>query len=88
MAEPDGRTLLMTTIGTAAINDVLYRNLSYGPDDLAAVSNVAIVPNVIIAAPSLPAATLQEVVELAKRSRALTIGSSGNGTSLHLTGEC
>jgi tripartite-type tricarboxylate transporter receptor subunit TctC len=85
----DGHTLLMATIGTAAINYGLYRNtMPYKPEDLAAVSNMAEVPNVIIAAPNLEARTLQEAVALAKRRRdGLTYGSSGNGTSLHLTGE-
>ena len=85
----DGHTLLMATIGTAAINYGLYRNtMPYKPEDLAAVSNMAAVPNVIIAAPNLEARTLQDAVALAKRRRdGLTIGSSGNGTSLHLTGE-
>jgi tripartite-type tricarboxylate transporter receptor subunit TctC len=86
-ADPDGHTLLMTTIGTAAINYGLYKSLPYGPDDLVAVSNVADVPNVIIAPMRLQANTLREVTALGKRSRdGLTIGSSGNGTSLHLTG--
>src|SRR4051794_29223236 len=85
----DGHTLLMTTIGTAAINYGLYRTtMPYKPEDLAAVSDVAAVPNVFIASPQLPAKTLHEVVALAKRRReGLTIGSSGNGSSLHLTGE-
>jgi tripartite-type tricarboxylate transporter receptor subunit TctC len=85
----DGHTLLMTTIGTAAINYGLYRGtMPYKPEDLAAVSNMAVVPNVFIAAPKLEARTLQEAVALAKRRReGLTIGSSGNGSSLHLTGE-
>jgi tripartite-type tricarboxylate transporter receptor subunit TctC len=85
----DGHTLLMATIGTAAINYGLYRNtMPYKPEDLAAVSNVAAVPNVFIAAPNLEAKTLPEAVALAKRRRdGLTIGSSGNGSSLHLTGE-
>ncbi len=85
----DNHTLLMTTIGTAAINYGLYRNtMPYKPEDLAAVSDIAAVPNVIIAAPQLPVKTLQEAVALAKQRRdGLTIASSGNGTSLHLTGE-
>ena len=87
-ADPDGHTILMTTIGTAAINYSLYRNnMPYKPEDLAAVSNVAAVPNVVIATPSLQVNTLPEMVALAKRRRdGLTIGSSGNGTSLHLCG--
>jgi tripartite-type tricarboxylate transporter receptor subunit TctC len=85
----DGHKLLMATIGTAAINYGLYRNtMPYKPEDLAAVSNVAEVPNVIIASPNVEARTLQDAVALAKRRRdGMTIGSSGNGTSLHLTGE-
>ena len=85
----DGHTLLMATIGTAAINYGLYRDsMPYRPEDLAAVSLMATVPNVIVATPKLEAKTLQEAVALAKRRRdGLTIGSSGNGTSLHLTGE-
>jgi tripartite-type tricarboxylate transporter receptor subunit TctC len=85
----DGHTLLMATIGTAAINYGLYRNtMPYKPEDLAAVSNMAAVPNVIIAAPKVEVRTLADAVALAKRRReGLTIGSSGNGTSLHLTGE-
>ncbi|MBL6457621.1 tripartite tricarboxylate transporter substrate binding protein [Belnapia sp. T6] len=85
----DNHTLLMTTIGTAAINYGLYRtSMPYKPEDLAAVSNIAAVPNVIVAAPQLPVGTLQEAVALAKQRReGLTIASSGNGTSLHLTGE-
>ncbi|WP_149539615.1 Bug family tripartite tricarboxylate transporter substrate binding protein [Siccirubricoccus phaeus] len=85
----DNHTLLMTTIGTAAINYGLYRTtMPYKPEDLVAVSNVAGVPNVILAAPNLPVKTLAEAVALAKtRSGGLTIASSGNGTSLHLTGE-
>ena len=85
----DGHTLLMATIGTAAINYGLYRNtMPYKPEDLAAVSNVAEVPNVIIASPNVEARTLRDAVALAKRRRdGMTIGSSGNGTSLHLTGE-
>src|SRR3954468_19521767 len=85
----DGHTLLMATIGTAAINYGLYRNsMPYKPADLTAVSDMAAVPNVIIASPKLKARTHQDLVALAKRRPdGLTIGSSGNGTSLHLTGE-
>lgn len=88
-AEPDGHTLLMATIGTAAINYGLYKSgLPYKPDDLAAVSNMANVPNVIIVPGSSPLRTLADLVAAAKsKSGGLTFGSSGNGTSLHLTGE-
>lgn len=88
-AEPDGYTLLMATIGTASINYGLYKaGLTYKPADFAAVSNMANVPNVIIVPANSPMRTMQDMVARAKTSSGgLTIASSGNGTSLHLTGE-
>lgn len=87
-ADPDGYTLLMTTIGTGAINYALYPQLPWKPSDLAAVSLITTVPNVIFVANSTPAKTLQELVALAKsKPGELSIGSSGSGTSLHMTGE-
>ena len=88
-AEPDGNTLLMATIGTASINYELYKaGITYKPADLAAVSNMANVPNVIVVASGSPSRTLQDLIARAKEaSGSLTFGSSGNGTSLHLTGE-
>ncbi|MCK8786452.1 tripartite tricarboxylate transporter substrate binding protein [Roseomonas sp. NAR14] len=86
-AEPDGYTLLMTTIGTAAINYGLYgAQMPYKPQDLAAVSNLANVPNVIIVPANSPVRDLAGLVAKAKKD-GVTFGSSGNGTSLHLTGE-
>jgi len=88
-ADPDGYTLLMATIGTAAINYELYKDsITYKPEDLAAVSNVSNVPNVLAVPANSPARTLQDFVGRAKStSGGLTYGSSGNGSSLHLTGE-
>ncbi|UPG72644.1 tripartite tricarboxylate transporter substrate binding protein [Roseomonas gilardii subsp. gilardii] len=87
-AEPDGTTLLMTTIGTGAINYALYaKTLTFRPQDLAAVSNMAKLPNVIMAPASSPVRTLEEFVAAARKKPGMTFASSGNGTSLHLTGE-
>lgn len=87
-AEPDGHTLLMCTIGTASINYGLYKNLTYKPEDFAAVSNMANVPNVIVVPGNSISRSLQLFVDRAKASvDGLTFASSGNGTSLHLTGE-
>ena len=88
-AEGDGYTLLMATIGTAAINYGLYGSkLPYKATDLVAVSNMANVPNVIVVPANSPSQTLPEFVTRAKGTAGgLTIASSGNGTSLHLTGE-
>ncbi|APT58187.1 ABC transporter substrate-binding protein [Roseomonas gilardii] len=87
-AEPDGTTLLMTTIGTGAINYALYgKTLTFKPQDLVAVSNMAKLPNVIMVPATSPIRTLADFVAAAKKSPGMTFASSGNGTSLHLTGE-
>ncbi len=88
-AEPDGYTLLMQTISSGAINFGLYGNrMPFKPDDLAAVALVVKVPNAIFVNNDLPVRNLRELVELAKRQPGkLNIGSSGVGTSLHMTGE-
>jgi tripartite-type tricarboxylate transporter receptor subunit TctC len=88
-AEPDGHTLLMQTISSGAINYALYaQRMPYRPEDLAAVGLVVRVPNAIFVNPALPVQTLRELVAYAKaRPGRLNIGSSGSGTSLHMTGE-
>jgi tripartite-type tricarboxylate transporter receptor subunit TctC len=88
-ADPDGYTILMQTVSSGAINYELYKaEITYKPQDLANVGLLIRVPNVIFVAPSLPVKTLQELVDLAKKQPGkLNIGSSGVGTSLHMTGE-
>jgi tripartite-type tricarboxylate transporter receptor subunit TctC len=88
-AEPDGHTLLMQTISGGAINYALYgARMPIRPEDLAAVGLMIRVPNAIFVSPALPVNTLAELVAYAKaRPGRLNIGSSGAGTSLHMTGE-
>jgi len=88
-SDPDGYTLLMQTISSGAINYALYGpRMPYKPEDLANIALVVRVPNVIFVTNSLPVRTLQELVDYAKaRPGQLNIGSSGMGTSLHMTGE-
>jgi tripartite-type tricarboxylate transporter receptor subunit TctC len=88
-AEPDGYTLLMCTVSSSAINFSLYGpRMPYRPEDLAAVGLMLRVPNLIFVTNALPVRTLRELVDYAKaRPGRLNNGSSGNGTSLHLTGE-
>jgi len=89
----DGYTLLMGTVGTLAINLPLYaqnnNKLPYHPlNDFVAITNVAAVPNVMVVPASLPANNVKEFIELARsRPGGLNMASSGNGTSIHLTGE-
>jgi len=89
----DGYTLLMGTVGTQSINLALYaqsgNKLPYHPlNDFAPITNVAAVPNVMVVPASLPVTNVKEFIALAKsRPGGLNMASSGNGTSIHLTGE-
>src|SRR5262245_57877341 len=79
---PDGRTLLMATVGTHAINPSLYNKLPYDPvRDFTLIAILAMAPVAIVVHPSLPAANLAEFVALAKRTPGkLNFGSAGVGT--------
>jgi tripartite-type tricarboxylate transporter receptor subunit TctC len=88
-AEPDGYTLVMGTIGTHAINSSIYKRMPYDPvQDFAPVTIVAAVPNVLVAHPSAPFHTVEELIAYAKANPGkLNFASSGNGSSIHLSGE-
>lgn len=83
---PDGYTLVMGVTGSHAINISLYSKMPYDPvADFVAISQVAVVPNVVVVHPSVPARTLAELVALAKREPGkLNYASLGNGTAAHL----
>ncbi|TSH91781.1 tripartite tricarboxylate transporter substrate binding protein, partial [Verticiella sediminum] len=88
-AAADGYTVLLGTVGTHAINPTLYGNLPYDPAK--AFTPVAMVlagPNVLVVNPDVPARSVAELTALAKRKPgALNMGSSGSGSSIHLSGE-
>jgi tripartite-type tricarboxylate transporter receptor subunit TctC len=88
-SEPDGYTLLIGTVGIHAINGALYEKLSYDPvKDFTPISFLASTPNVLIVNKQLGVSNLHELIELAKaKPNQLTFGSSGVGTSLHMSGE-
>jgi tripartite-type tricarboxylate transporter receptor subunit TctC len=85
---PDGDTLLMVSVGMAT-NPYLYSNLTYDPvKDFEPVSLVAMVPNILIAGLHTPYNSVKEFVDFAKANPGkVTYGSSGVGTSVHLSGE-
>jgi tripartite-type tricarboxylate transporter receptor subunit TctC len=85
-AEPDGYTLLMTSIGTAAINYAVYGSkMPYKPEQLAAVGLVTRVANVLLAAKDTPFNTVAELVAYAKANPTkLNYGTSGIGGSPHV----
>ena len=87
-APPDGYTMLLANLGHAA-NVTLYRKLPYDlMRDFAPVVQVAFIPSLAAAHPSLPARTLSDLVKLAKaRPGAIDFGSGGVGSSSFLNGE-
>jgi len=90
---PDGYTLLMATVGTHGINKALYDKLPYDPvKDFVPVTLVAGVPNVMVVNADKARAnninTVADFIAYAKRNPGrLNMASSGNGTSIHLSGE-
>jgi len=88
-AAPDGHTILMGTVGTHAINQSLYPKLAFDPiKDFAPLTRVALVPNLLVANPAQPFKTVKELMAYAKANPGkVTFGSSGSGTSIHLSGE-
>lgn len=87
-AAPDGRTLVMGTVGTHAINASLFRKLPYDPlKDFAPLALVGFTPTLLVVAADSPAKSLRDLAALAARPEGLTFASAGNGTSGHLAGE-
>jgi tripartite-type tricarboxylate transporter receptor subunit TctC len=88
-AAPDGYTLLMGTVGTHAINQSLYKKMPFDPiKDFAPLSRVALVPNLLVANPAQPYKNVKEMIAYAKANPGkVTFGSSGSGSSIHLSGE-
>ncbi|HEY0337064.1 MAG TPA: tripartite tricarboxylate transporter substrate binding protein [Burkholderiales bacterium] len=86
---PDGYTLMMGTIGTHAINYSLYSKLPYHPvRDFTPIALVGESPNVLVTVPRVQANTVKELIALARsKPGQLNYGSSGAGTSVHLSGE-
>jgi tripartite-type tricarboxylate transporter receptor subunit TctC len=84
---PDGYTIVLVA-PSLAISPTLYAKLNYDPvKDLAPISLVATVPNVVVTQTAHPA-TLREFIAAAKaKPGGMNFGSGGSGTSNHLAGE-
>ena len=81
--------MLVGSIGVFSINSALFKDLRYNPlRDFAPLTLAVTTPNVLITRPDLPATTMKELVEFAKKNPGrLSYCSSGTGSSDHLTGE-
>jgi tripartite-type tricarboxylate transporter receptor subunit TctC len=83
----DGSTLIIGTVGTHTINPALYPNLPYNPvKDFTPITFLASTPNLLVVNNNVPAKNVKELIDLAKK-QPLNFGSSGSGTSIHLSGE-
>ncbi|GAC1623347.1 MAG: tripartite tricarboxylate transporter substrate binding protein [Bradyrhizobium sp.] len=87
-AEPDGYTVLLINPANY-INASLYPNLKFNfIRDIAPVGSFTRVPNVMTVAPTVPAKTVAEFIAYVKANPGkVNMASSGNGTSVHLSGE-
>jgi len=87
-ADPDGYTLLLVNPANY-INTSLYANLKFNvPSDIAPVASFNRVPNVMTLNKDVPAKTVAEFIAYVKANPGkVNLASSGNGTSVHLSGE-
>jgi len=86
---PDGYTLLLGNISTFAMAPSLYKKVNYDPvQSFAPITLVNTSANVLVAHPSVPAATTQALIALAKaKPGQINYASAGSGTSPHLAAE-
>jgi tripartite-type tricarboxylate transporter receptor subunit TctC len=87
-APADGHTVLMGTIAALSVNPSLFRNLTFDPlVDLAPISMVGDITNILVCAPEKPYRTVAELIAAAKaQPETLSYGSSGVGGTGHLAG--
>jgi tripartite-type tricarboxylate transporter receptor subunit TctC len=87
-APADGRTLLMGTVGTHAINATLFRKLPYDPiKDFVPIGFVGYTPTLVVVASGSPLKTMADLKAAAQTGSGVSFASSGTGTSGHLAGE-
>jgi tripartite-type tricarboxylate transporter receptor subunit TctC len=85
-AEPDGHTLFLSPPGPLAVNQSLYKQLSYRPGEFVPITLVGSVPNIVIVRKELPVNSLTELIDHIKKNPGkVTFGSQGNGATPHLT---
>lgn len=84
---PDGTTVILTGVSTFVLNPLVYPKVAYDTQrDFAPITTVAVMPQIIVAHPSLPAKSLKELADIARRSPgALTAAHPGVGGLSHLT---
>jgi tripartite-type tricarboxylate transporter receptor subunit TctC len=82
---PDGYTLLLGHIGILAVNPSLYPNLQYDPSAFSYIAPLAMVPNIIVVNPSVPAHSIRELIDYAKANPGkLNFSTAGTGGAAHI----
>jgi tripartite-type tricarboxylate transporter receptor subunit TctC len=87
-ARPDGHTLVVLTAIAMSINPTLFKHLNYDLQDLTPISLYAKSPFILVVDPALPAKTVPEFIELAKKANPpLSYASIGTGSIQHMSME-
>ena len=88
-SKADGYTIFLMMVGTQAINETLYKKLSYNTiKDFSPISLVASSSLMLVANPSVPVKNVSDLIAYSKTNPGkINFGSSGTGTPLHLGGE-
>jgi tripartite-type tricarboxylate transporter receptor subunit TctC len=85
-AEPDGYTLLVSASPPIAINQSLYKQLTFRPEDFVPITVFGSVPNLVIVRKDLPVNSVNELIaHLKENPGKLVYGSQGSGNTPHLT---
>jgi tripartite-type tricarboxylate transporter receptor subunit TctC len=86
-SEPDGYTILVGSIGVFSINAALFKELRYHPvRDFAPITLAVTTPNVLVTKLDFPAKTMAELLDYSRKNPGkISFGSSGTGSSDHLT---
>ncbi len=86
-SEPDGHTLFVAPPPPLAVNQSLYKQLSYKPEDFVPITVLGSVPNLIVVRNELGVNSVKELIDYVKKNAGkISFGSQGNGTTPHLTG--
>jgi tripartite-type tricarboxylate transporter receptor subunit TctC len=88
-AAPDGHTWVLATAGHLTVNPAMYKTLPFDTErDFSPISACASLPSILVTHPSLPAASIGELIRLGKtKPDYLIYATAGSGSPSHLAGE-